>query len=100
MIDGKLSFVLPKKVEVSRGEIRTMLSLDKEGLTCFRDRDWKNVYFTDGTFDVLSDLDKTYVWNSICSRSEKYQIVFPCANATFLTYHYHFIVSHIESGFI
>ena len=63
LIYGKLSFVLPKEVDVSVEEIATMFSLRKEGLhlKCFREREWKNVYSTDGRFDVLPDMEKPYV---------------------------------------
>ena len=63
LIYGKLSFVLPKEVDVSVEEIATMFSLRKEGLhlKCFSEREWKNVYSTDGKFDVSSDIEKVYV---------------------------------------
>ena len=63
LIYGKLSFVLPKEVDVSVEEIATMFNLRKEGLhlKCFREREWKNVYSTDGKFDVSSDIEKVYV---------------------------------------
>ena len=63
LIYGKLSFVLPKEVDVSLEEIATMFSLRKEGLhlKCFREREWKNVYPIDGKFDVSSDIEKAFV---------------------------------------
>ena len=63
LIYVKLSFVLPKEVDVSVEEIATMFSLRKEGLhlKCFREMEWKNVYSTDGRFDVLPDIEKAYV---------------------------------------
>ena len=63
LIYGKLSFDLPKEVDVSLVEIAKMFSLRKEGLhlKCFREREWKNVYSTDGRFDVLPDIEKAYV---------------------------------------
>ena len=63
LIYGKLSFVLPKEVDVSVEEIATMFNLCKEGLhlKCFREKEWKNVYSTDGKFDVSSDIEKVYV---------------------------------------
>ena len=63
LIYGKLSFVLPKEVDVSLEEIATMFSLRKEGLhlNCFRERKWKNVYPIDGKFDVSSDIEKAFV---------------------------------------
>ena len=63
LIYGKLSFILPKEVDVSVEEIATMFSVRKEGLhlKCFREREWKNVYSIDGRFDVLPDIEKAYV---------------------------------------
>ena len=63
MIYGKLSFVLPKEVDVSLEEIATMFSLRKEGLhlKCFREREWKNVYPSDGKFGVSYDIEKVFV---------------------------------------
>ena len=62
LIYGKLSFVLPKEVDVSLEEIAAMFSLRKEGLhlKSFREREWKNVYPIDGKFDVSSDIEKTF----------------------------------------
>ena len=62
-ISGKLSFALSKEVDISVEEIATMFSLRKEGLhlKCFREKEWKNVYSSDGKFDVSPDIEKAYV---------------------------------------
>ena len=59
LIYEKLSFVLPKEVDVSLEEIGTMFRLH---LKCFREREWKNIYPIDGKFDVSSNIEKAFVF--------------------------------------